>query len=83
MQNEEERNLFRELGLTPPEHLKHLTEDELREKLKIKTEHHWRQQGNVLICKCDIGTHSSTIPTSHILTGQTDSGEPIFTKINM
>ncbi len=83
MQNEEERDLYRELGLKPPEHLRHLTEDELREKLKIQTEHNWKQRGNSLYCKCDLGFHTSNIPTSHMLTGTTDSGQPILTKIKL
>ena len=83
MQNEEERDLFRELGIKPPEHLKHLTEDELREKLRIPTTHNWKQQGARLICHCNIGTHTSGIPTSHILTGTDSQGRPILEKIEM
>ena len=83
MQDKQGKDLFRELGLKPPEHLKHLTEDELREALKIHADHHWSQVGDQLICTCQLGRHASKIPTSHILVGTDPAGNPLLEKIQV
>lgn len=82
MQNEKTvEELYQELGLTPPESIRHLTEDELREKLKINANHQWKQRGNTLYCSCELGGHSTQIPTSMILQGTDSEGLPILQKI--
>lgn len=80
-QDEVEKDLYKELNLTPPQHLAHLTEEELREAIKIKTSHNWKQVGQMLTCTCDIGKHTSKLPTTHILKGTDDAGNPILEKV--
>lgn len=74
-------NLYKELGYELPQHAAHGTEDEIRESSKIITVHSWFQEGNRLVCKCDLGTHSSVIPPTHILTGTSEDGLPILQKV--
>lgn len=82
MRNEKTvEELYEELGLTPPESIKHLTEDELRDMLKVKSSHRWSQRGNILHCTCEIGSHSTRIPTNQILQGTDEKGLPILKKI--
>jgi hypothetical protein len=82
MQNEKTvEDLYEQLGLTPPESIRHLTEDELREKLKIESHHQWKQRGNMLYCSCELGSHSTQIPTSMMLQGTDEQGLPILQKI--
>lgn len=84
MQNDRTvEKLYRELGLTPPESIKHLTEDELRDKLRITPNHQWSQRGNVLTCVCEIGRHTTKIPTSHIIEGTDDRGMPVLKRIEV
>ena len=75
--------LYQELGLTPPESIKHLTEEELREKLKIDAHHSWKQEGNTLNCTCEIGPHTTNIPTTHMLTGTDEQGMPILREVKL
>lgn len=75
--------LYQELGLEPPEHIKHLTEDELREKLKVVSNHKWSQQGTTLRCTCELGTHATQIPPTHILTGTDESGRPVLKRVEV
>lgn len=75
--------LYQELGLTPPESIKHLTEEELREKLKIEAHHSWKQQGTMLFCNCEIGHHTTNIPPTHILTGTDEQGMPILREVKL
>lgn len=82
-QKQSDKDLFEELGLKPPEHLKHLTEDELREAIKIQTTHNWKQIGDRLTCECLLGRHSSKLPTTHILKGTNSSGNPILEKVQV
>lgn len=75
--------LYEELGLEPPENIKHLTEDELRERIKIPSNHKWRQQGTLLHCTCELGAHSTQIPTSHILMSTDESGMPVLKRVEV
>lgn len=83
MQEKTVEELYQELGLTPPESIRHLTEDELREKLKIDAHHSWKQQGTNLYCDCEIGHHATQLPTDYILIGTDDSGQPVLRKITL
>lgn len=84
MQNEKTvEELYQELGLTPPESIRHLTEDELREALKTKANHQWKQRGNTLYCQCEVGSHSTQIPTSLMLQGTDEQGMPILKNITL
>jgi hypothetical protein len=77
------KELYYELGLTPPESIAHMTEEELREKLTPIHNHRWSQQGTTLSCSCELGTHTTQIPTSHILTGTDNKGMPQLQRITV
>lgn len=82
MQNDKTvEELYQELGLTPPESIKHLTEDELREALKVKANHIWKQSGTTLFCDCELGRHTTNIPTDYMLQGTDPDGKPVLKKL--
>ena len=77
------KKLYEELGLEAPEHIAHLTEDELREKIKTPSNHKWSQQGALLSCVCELGHHTTQIPTSHILQGTDERGLPVLQRVQV
>lgn len=82
MLHEADKKLYSRLGLEQPQHIPHITEDELRQRIKIEANHKWSQVGNRLICECEIGKHSTLVPTDVLLKGTDDKGLPILTKIS-
>jgi len=69
--------------VAPPERIPHGgTVEELNEKYKIQAHHNWRQQGTLLLCECEIGSHGTNISPDYILTGtDEETGLPILTKV--
>jgi hypothetical protein len=82
MLNKYEDQFYERHGLEKPLHLPHFTEEE-RERFKVQANHQWKQRGNELYCVCEIGEHTSLIPTNKILQGTDDSGKPIFANVKV
>jgi hypothetical protein len=83
MLNKYEDQFFERNGLKPLEHIPHFTEAE-REKYRVVSNHSWyKQVGNQIFCKCEIGEHMSQIPTDKILMGTDKNGLPIFDTIKI
>lgn len=71
-------------GVTPPERITHLTEEEVQEKLASNLAKHkcqWKQYGGEI--RCDVGeyTHGKRIATNLILKGTGSKGEPLLEPI--
>lgn len=71
--------------ITPPLHIPHGgTVEEIADKYAFRGKHGpWRQEGNMIICKCLLGTHASPIPTDYILEGTDEDGKPMLRKIEL
>lgn len=84
MKPQEAEDIFAENNVAPPEHIPHGgTIEDIASKRPVVKHGPWKQEGNMIICTCDIGHHASPIPTSHILTGTDDNGHPILTKVEV
>jgi len=81
MLHEADKKLYQRLGIQEPEHIGHITEEDLAKKIKIEANHKWRQRGNKLICECELGNHVAFVPTSKILKGTDENGMPMLTEI--
>ena len=71
-------------GVTPPERITHLTEEEISKKLADNLANHkceWQQQGNEIKCESGGYTHGTRIATDLLLKGTGDKGEPLLEKI--
>lgn len=76
MLHEADKKLYDRLGIEQPSHVTH-------ERVKIEAHHQWTQEGNVLKCSCELGTHASYVPTDVLLKGTDENGNPILTKISI
>lgn len=72
---------FRKWDAPAPTAIPHLTEDEIKEKLKPMLPAKWKLSGNQLIAETENGTHAQTISTDYILVGTDENQMPIFRKI--
>lgn len=66
-----------------PETITHGTEDDIRDKLVKLKPTVWRQEGNKLIGKTQMGTLVNFIPTDYILQGTDEDGNPILEKLDI
>lgn len=82
MQPDWDKKLFEKHAIEAPSHIPHYTDEE-REKFKVKAHHSWKQRGNQLYCKCELGIHTSYIPTNKLLQGMDSKGMPIFCDIDV
>ena len=78
-----DEDFLRKLGVAPPSVSAHATDEEISKNMKKLKPSSWRQEGNWLIGQTDMGELRQTVPTSHILTGTDDSGNPIFKRIDI
>jgi len=69
------------MGLTPPSHTPHGSDDDIPSRLKRVEVKKWRQEGNRLIAETDVGELVNLIPTDYIMTGVNDDNLPTFKKI--
>lgn len=84
MQTPEDEKLYAENDVAPPLHIPHGGSiEELQEQYKVQAHHSWKQQGNQLVCDCELGYHVSFIPTTHMLQGTDDEGLPVLKKIQL
>lgn len=83
MLHEADKKLYQRLGLKMPEHIPHLTEDELAKRVKVEAHHNWKQEGNQLKCECEVGVHVAFVPTNKMLKGTDDNGMPILTDLSI
>lgn len=81
MNDQQTVDWFIRKGLTPPSHVPHLTEEEIRAKMKRLSATQWRQEGNKLIAKTEMGELVNFIPTNLLLKGVDAEGLPILEKI--
>ena len=82
MQNEWDKALFENNGKAPARHIPHFTDAE-REQFRIKANHVWKQRGNQLYCECELGLHTSFIPTNKLMTGTDENGLPMLTDVKV
>lgn len=69
------------LNVDAPETIPHLTEDEIKDKLKPMLPAKWHLEGNKLIAVTENGTHAQMIDPSYILVGTDENQLPILKKI--
>jgi hypothetical protein len=77
MHNDNDKKFFERNNIPAPRHIPHFTDEE-RERFKVAATHQWRQEGNMLLCTCELGTHASPIPTNKMLKGTDPDGKPIL-----
>lgn len=68
-------------GVEPPEHIAHLSGEEIAELLKDVKHGKWTQQGNMIRCGNCPMPHASPIPVDYLLMGTDDNGNPILQKL--
>jgi hypothetical protein len=76
--SEKELAVYAKLGIDPPEHFEHGTEEEIRANLKPLKAIQWTLEGNKLIAHTSMGTYVNFIPTNKICHGMDSNGLPIL-----
>lgn len=69
------------VGQPRPKHEEHGTEEDIAKNLQVTRPSNWRLIGNELTADTPMGTFSHLIPTDYIMSGLTDQGLPVLTKI--
>lgn len=73
---------YEKLGVAPPVHEEHGTEEEIANQLGVKQIHEWRQQGARLYCvACPFEHATEPRFIDSILQGTDSSGLPIMKKL--
>lgn len=72
---------YEKLGVTPPEHLEHGTDEDIRKNMQKLLPTKWRQEGNLLIGETEMGEVVNHLPTDMILVGTDDRNLPILKKV--
>lgn len=81
MLNDNEREMYERWGKNPPTHIPHGEPDDIEKNLKAPITREWRQEGNTLLCKTDLGEIAQIIPTDMMLVGTDKKGLPILKKM--
>lgn len=81
MYNKNEQEQFERWGKTPPSHTPHGDPEDIKKNMKPAVTRDWRQEGNRLICKTDLGEVGQVIPADMILQGTDENGLPILKKV--
>ena len=83
MYSEQELAQFNKMGVTPPTHTPHLTDEQIAEHSKKLLPRQWKLEGNQLKGQTDMGELVLHISTDYILKGTDEDGMPILEKVDI
>jgi hypothetical protein len=72
---------YEALGVEPPKHEDHGTDQDIRNNMQRATPIRWFQRGNELVAETELGELVNFIPTDMQLTGVDENNQPILTRL--
>ena len=72
---------YEALGVEPPKHAEHGTDEDIRRLMVKAVPIRWFQRGNELVAETELGELVNFIPTNMMLTGVDENNLPILTRV--